>query len=872
MSTPRATMRLQFHRGFTFADARALTPYFASLGVSHLYASPIMAARQGSAHGYDVVDPTRINPELGGEDEFRRLVDELRRHGLGLIVDIVPNHMAVGSDNPWWMDVLAHGPASRYARYFDIDWDPPSRHLSGKVLLPVLGKPYGAALEAGEIALAPDNERSGIVIRYFDHTFPVTPGEAFDESGLADFNAASPRGRERLHDLLERQHYRLAWWRTANDEINWRRFFDINGLAALRIEDHEVFEAVHAAVFRLYRDGLIDGLRIDHVDGLSKPAKYCRELRARLGAMASARDAGLGPDYIIVEKILARDEDLPAEWLTDGTTGYDFMNEISALLHRPSGEAALRDLWVRVSGRPGDFDDEEQLARRQLLEQSFAAQRDALVETLYAMTQADLRTRDCPRAAIRRCLTEILVGLRVYRTYSGVDHASACDDAFLAEAVARARQACLPGDVWLVTMLAEWLAGKRVHPSLDELQDVALTRFQQLSAPLCAKAVEDTAFYRYGRLLSRNDVGFDPRQFACSAGEFHRRMKARATAWPRAMLATATHDHKRGEDVRARLAVLSEVAKDWARKVERWLKLSRQHCPSLAQTGTPTGGDLLILFQTIVGAWPLGLMPADRAGVITYADRIARWQQKAVREAKLHSDWSAPNEAYEQAAADYIGWLFSGQSKVLTELAAFAQRIAAAGAAKALAQVLVRLTAPGVPDTYQGTELWDFSLVDPDNRAPVDFAARQKALNSAPYAELVRKWPDGRIKQLVIARSLALRKEKPRLFAEGQYVALQTSGPMAEDVVAFARVTPDASAIAAFARFTLHDIQKRGVHALPLLRCKQTRILIPPELRATFSDVLVPERSLSLGRDIKIERIFGRLPIALLSRVSQAAK
>jgi (1->4)-alpha-D-glucan 1-alpha-D-glucosylmutase len=545
MSAPRATMRLQFHRGFSFANARSLAPYFTSLGISHVYASPIMTARRGSTHGYDVVDPTRINPELGGESEFRGLVGELRRHGLGLIVDIVPNHMAIGSDNRWWMDVLAHGPGSRYAGHFDIDWDPPDRSLTGKVLLPVLGQPYGDALEANEIRLEQNNDGTGLVIRYFDQTFPIAAGETFSGADLAEFDAALPRGRERLHDLLERQHYRLAWWRTANDEINWRRFFDINELAAIRVEDHEVFEAVHATVLRLYQESLIDGVRVDHVDGLSMPKKYCRELRERFRNLDNARPThvGTGSAYIVVEKILKRDERLPSEWLADGTTGYDFMDEVSALLHDPAGEAPLRDFWQHISGRPGDFDDEERLARRQILERSFSAQREALVEAFYAVAQRDLKTRDCTLAAIRRCLTEILVWFRVYRIYSRVGHASSDDRAFLLKVVACAGETCLPGDVWLVTMLGEWLSGRRIHPKLDRLQDVALARFHQLSATLCAKAVEDTAFYRYGRLLSRSDVGFEPRQFACSIDEFHRRMRTRAAELPHGMLATATHDH-----------------------------------------------------------------------------------------------------------------------------------------------------------------------------------------------------------------------------------------------------------------------------------------------------------------------------------------
>ncbi len=859
-------MRLQLHRGLRFADAASLASYFAALGISHIYASPIMTARRGSMHGYDAIDLTCVNPELGGEDAFRRFVAELRRHELGLIVDIVPNHMAIGSANAWWMDVLRHGRGSAYARYFDIDWEPPNRALAGKILLPVLGRPYGEALEAGEITLDRDTERSAFVIRYFDHVFPLAPGQALNEAALRDFDAASAQGRDRLHALLERQHYRLAWWRTANDEINWRRFFDINELVALRVEDEDVFEAVHAKLFRLYGEGLIDGVRVDHIDGLTEPEKYCRALRQRLRALESKRppDTPSGEAYIVVEKILARDEVLPGQWLADGTTGYDFMDEVSAVLHDERGGPVLRDLWQRVSGRPGDFETEEELARRQILERSFFAQREALVETLSALAQSRLATRDYSRAAIRRCLTEILVSFRVYRTYARVDHAAPADKAFLSQAIARATQTCLPGDRQLLSTLGNWLDGNSIRPSLDQLQNVALARFEQLSAPLCAKAVEDTAFYRYGSLLSRNDVGFDPRVFAWSAGEFHRRMDERSAAFPHAMLATATHDHKRGEDVRARLAVLSEIPQDWARAVERWIALSRSSRTAAADEQIPSGGDLAMLFQIIVGAWPHGLEIADQAGLAAFADRITAWQRKALREAKLHSDWSAPNEAYERAAADTIAWLFGGGSTLLAELAAFARRIAAAGAANGLAQMLVKLTAPGVPDIYQGCEYWDLSLVDPDNRSAVDFAARQRSLGTASLDELLATWQDGRLKQFVMTRILALRKKMPGLFSAGKYVPLTTSGPQAERVAAFARTSSDAAVIVAFCRFNMRsaDGDCGGLH---VLQCSETCVAIPRELNGIFLDVVRPERTVSVTSPIAAQQLLDRMPIVALT-------
>jgi malto-oligosyltrehalose synthase len=869
MTTPRATMRLQFHSRFTFGDATLLVPYFAALGVSHVYASPIMTARPGSIHGYDVVDPTRVNPELGGEEELRRLVYELRRHELGLIVDIVPNHVAVGSHNAWWMDVLANGRNSRYAKFFDIDWTPDDPHLRGKVLLPILGRPYGDALGAGEITLRRDNKQKHW-IHYVDHAFPCSVDVA---SGLNDaspdaFDPASAAGRERLDKLLESQHYRLAWWRSANDEINWRRFFDINELAAIRVEDDEVFEAVHATLFRLYAQGVVDGVRVDHIDGLSLPGSYCRKLRERLRLLEKQRpaDAPGGAAYFVVEKILAHDERLPKNWETDGTTGYDFMDEVNALQHDAAGAQPLRDLWQRISGRSGDFASEEELARRQILNRSFSAQREAAVQALYQIAQSHLGTRDISRAAIGRCLTEILVNFPVYRTYAQVDHASASDRTFLSRAIASANVTCLLTDRWLLETLGEWLSGKRTRPETDHLQAVALARFQQLSAPLSAKAVEDTAFYRYGRLISRNDVGFDAARLACSPSEFHRRMQARAANLPHSMLATATHDHKRGEDVRARLSVLSELADDWVHAVERWLKLSGYSRSADDRTRMPSAGDLAILLQTIVGAWPVGLTAADQSGLAAYAKRIMAWQEKAVREAKLVSDWSAPNDAYEHAARDFIARLFAERSDLLAEVADFAHRIAPAGAANGLAQVLVKLTAPGVPDTYQGTEYWDLSLVDPDNRSSVDFAARQRSLAPTFPAELTSDWADGRIKQLTIARVLAVREKMPHVFSEGAYVPLETTGPLADHLLAFARILGKSAAVTAVCRSPAHLLSEDGSLTSSSNRWKETRIVLPPELHATtFLTKLARGESSHVEGRLEAERILSRLPVALLA-------
>jgi (1->4)-alpha-D-glucan 1-alpha-D-glucosylmutase len=817
---PRATLRLQFHKGFTFADAQAQTGYFKALGISHVYASPITVARAGSPHGYDVIDPTRVNPELGGEDALRRFVMALRDAGLGLIIDIVPNHMAADAANAWWWDVLARGPASRYAPYFDIDFDAEDNGVRRKVLLPVLGRPLREVLAAGEITLA--HEPDGPVLCYFQHRFP----------------AAEAIAGEPLEALLARQSYRLAWWRSANDAINWRRFFDINELIALRQEHAPAFEDTHRLILRLYVEGLIDGVRIDHVDGLSDPAAYCWTLRQRLEALTSERPAAAprGRAYLVVEKILLRDETLPTDWGCDGTSGYDAMNELSALQHDARGERALADLWHAVSGRPS-FAAEEQAARREIMARSFSGQLEACARAFHAVS--DTEGAELTRPALRRGLTELLAHFPVYRGY-GTAH----DRPFTTQAVAAAQRACLPQDRVVIDRLADWL-GQASLPA---------TRFWQLSAPVAAKAVEDTAFYRYGRLISRNDVGFDVERFSDDAPGFHARVLRRAKDFPHAMLATATHDHKRGEDVRARLAVISEHADEWSNLLPRWL----DQCRPLCRSDAPHPSDIAILLQMIVGAWPLDLDVADLAGRKAFAARLAQWQQKALREAKLHSDWTLPNEPYERAARDLLDALLVRDEApaLLAGLARCVERIAPAGAINGLAQTLLKLTLPGVPDIYQGTEFWDLSLVDPDNRRPVDFSARAAALTDAPLGSLLPHWRDGRIKQALIARVLMLRAAQPQLFADGNYEPLEVRGACADQIVAFARRRDRAIAVVVVPRIASAQLRKDGIIFDPAA-WEDTSVLLPD---VPLVDVLAGDGA----ADGACAVLLGRLPLALL--------
>ncbi|SEP41852.1 (1-_4)-alpha-D-glucan 1-alpha-D-glucosylmutase [Rhodospirillales bacterium URHD0017] len=789
--TPRATLRLQFHRGFAFADAEALVPYFARLGVSHLYASPIATARPGSQHGYDVIDATRINPELGGKAGLRALSSALAKSGMGMILDIVPNHMAADTANAWWADVLRHGRASRFARWFDIDWE-----ADDKVLLPILGRPLDEVLAAGEL------ERDGDSFRYFSHRLPAVEGG------------------------LEEQHWRLAWWRSAGDRINWRRFFDINELVCLRMEEPEAFEAVHALPLRLHQEGIVDGLRIDHVDGLTDPAAYCQTLRARLGPGA----------WLVVEKILLAGETLPADWGCDGTTGYDFMDEVNALQHESAGERALAEAWSALSGRPADFAAEEEPARREILARSFGAQLDACA--------AGFAGGELAPPLLRRVLGELLAHFPVYRTYSRGGALSAADRAVLDRAAAGARRSCLATDRWAIDPLVRRFA--------EPDRRSAVARFQQLSAPIAAKAVEDTGFYRYGRLLSRNDVGFDPATFALDADAFHRRMQRRRADWPRALLATATHDHKRGEDVRARLAVLSGMAAEWAALQRDWVEASR----SLCRDGAPVAGDVALLLQTIVGAWPVDLDAGDRAGRRAFAERLAAWQQKALREAKLASDWAAIDEPYEAAARDFTTALVAEAAlpDLLQRIAALVHRIAPAGALNGLAQCLLRLTVPGVPDLYQGGELWDLSLVDPDNRRPVDWPRRVAGPPAGPLRELAAGWRDGRIKQALIARALTLRQRLSPLFEDGDYRPVRLEGPLADAMFAFVRRRPEAWALVVAPRLALR---------LPLASGDVR--LVPDGWRDT-AVVLddVPSGVVNAFDGAPLEVAAGRMPLAAL--------
>ena len=916
-TTPGATARLQLHRNFTFDDAVGCVPYLAELGVTHLYTSPILRARPGSMHGYDIVDHSVVNPELGGEAALQRLVATARLHGLGLIVDIVPNHMGVGgADNAWWLDVLEWGRASPYADFFDIDWNPPDPELRGRILVPFLGEPYGTCLEKGDIRLRFADGQ--LQATYGEHVFPIAfgfyqivlgsiaaqspdliavphtragmraavtnvraalrdlvaspAGQSAMDQALERYSPDTPEGRERLHLLLERQHYRLVWWQAAADEINWRRFFDVTSLAGLRAELPQVFDATHATIFRLYAAGLIDGVRIDHIDGLADPRAYCRKLRRRLETEAAARpaDAPVGPPYIVVEKILAGHERLPVDWQTDGTTGYDFMDQVGALLHDPAGEAPLTALWTDLTGSTDDFEAEERAARHLTLRDALASELNATAAALHRVARRDRTTRDYTLTAIRRALVEILVHFPVYRLYAGLAGRPETDDRVIARAMAGARRQMRATDRPLLDMIGDWLGGDAPRASppgpLRRERLRAIVRFEQLSSPVAAKSVEDTAFYRYGRLLSRNDVGSNPGQFSLTPSAFHAACQERGRRYPHALLATATHDHKRGEDVRARLAVLSEIPEEWAAQLARWTRLNTPLKREIEGGPAPDPADEVMLYQMLVGAW-LPRIVGD-GDVQDLAERVAAWQLKALREAKRHTAWVAPDEAYEAACRDFLFLMLdpTRSSRLWEEIAGFAARIAPAGAINGLTQTVLRLTTPGVPDLYQGTDLWDGSLVDPDNRGPVDYALRRDMLGTrkAPI-QLVDEWQSGQIKQAVIARCLALRRSLPALFGGSTYQPLAIEGPQADHLIAFAR-EHGGDAIITVA--TIRPASLLSAHPLPVIPAElwqDTAIVLPASLAGRGFRGVLDETTVPIGgARFRAASALVRLPIAVL--------
>jgi (1->4)-alpha-D-glucan 1-alpha-D-glucosylmutase len=808
VSRPRATYRVQLTPDFGFDHAAAIAGYLARLGISHFYSSPVLQAAPGSTHGYDVVDHSRVNAELGGEQGHARLCRELGANHLGQVLDIVPNHMAIaGRHNRWWWDVLENGRSSRYATFFDVAWDPPERKLRDTILMPILGDHYGRVLEAGQLRL--DREGVRLVVRYFEHEVPIDPrsyelvlGDGFDGLGMlfAEVPVVRPEDRpgalrrhlakeallarlerldagaeldarvamintdvDRLDVLLDQQNYRLARWQTAGFELDYRRFFDVASLAALRMEDPEVFADTHVLILEWLRLGVLDGVRVDHPDGLRDPLGYLDHLRRTAPAA-----------WIAVEKILAVGEELPEAWPVAGTTGYDFLNRALGLFVDPTGERPMTVAYSRFTNEPAPFADVVYESKQQVMRELLASDVSRLTELFARVCEGNRRYRDYTRPELAECLREVLACLAVYRTYVRPgEPPTPADRASLAAALAGARRRRPQLDADLVELL-----GRIVLLEYDERSDHAAelaARFQQTSGPVAAKGVEDTAMYRYHRLVALNEVGGDPDRFGVSQEAFHLACARAAARWPAGMLALSTHDTKRSEDVRARLAVLSEIPEVWADAVDRWSALNERHRTG----GEPDRNAEYLLYQTLVGAWPIG------------RERLLPYLEKAVREAKAYTSWLAPSAGYERALRDFAAGVLASPEFV-ADLEAFLATVVPAGRTNSLAMKLLCLTAPGVGDVYQGTELWDLSLVDPDNRRPVDFALRARllaeldAVGDGAGAVARERCDEGLPKLLVVSRALRLRAARPEAF-EGAYDELPVVGAQAPHAVAFCR-------------------------------------------------------------------------------------
>ena len=955
---PQATYRLQLNRSLTFADARRLVPYLAKLGISHCYVSPFLKARPGSPHGYDIVDHQSFNPEIGSESEFREFVATLHAHGLRLILDIVPNHMAVAtSDNAWWMDVLENGPSSPYAGYFDIDWMPLKPDLANKVLLPVLGDQFGRVLEKGGLQLVFKEGRFSI--QYFEQRFPiaarsssrilkhrleelvaqVTPDDSqliefqsiltaighlpprtevdratieegrreqeviqrrlndvcLQSSSIRDFVTENVRlfngspGNSRSYDLLDEllldQAYRLAYWRIAADEINYRRFFDINELAAICMESPAVFNEAHALVCRLVEERLVDGLRIDHPDGLYDPLDYF----TKVVAAVSREDEATGFDneafprvYLVVEKILGRGEHLPTEWPVHGTTGYDFLNAANGLFVDRSNAKTFDAIYAKFTQQKMDFKMLAYHCKKVIMDASMSSEISVLGHVLDRISEQDRSSRDFTLRGLTEAIREVIACFPVYRTYITAAGVVERDQRFLETAVTRAKRMNPAVNESIFDFVRDILMLKYpVHATEESrlMQQRFVSRFQQVTSPIMAKAVEDTAFYINNRLVSLNEVGGDPEKFGITPSVFHQQNIDRLSHWPNSLLASSTHDTKRSEDVRARVSVLSELPGEWKKHIFRWSRVNQKRKKEVDGEPAPSRNDEYMLYQILIGTWPLEMSSPDQTS--QYIQRIQQYMLKACREAKVHTSWISPHVDYEQAICDFVSGILSESPSrgFLSTFVPFARRIAEFGIWNSVALTLLKLTCPGVPDFYQGTELWDFSLVDPDNRRPVDFALREQLLDELDeeleeggspelLSRLIESRHDGSLKLFVIRQLLKHRRCYPDVHAHGSYAPLATSGHWQDHICAFGRAGGDYRIITVVPRFLTQLLPQDDVLRPHLVDWEDTAVTLPREFtRSDYRNVLTGElvHFDQADGNVPVSMILGDFPLAVLS-------
>jgi (1->4)-alpha-D-glucan 1-alpha-D-glucosylmutase len=926
-----ATYRIQLHEGHGFAAARDLASYLDALGISHVYASPYFAAQPGSPHGYDLIDPKRLNPELGSEQDYLEWMRALAARGMGHIVDFVPNHMAASPLNRWWHDVLENGVAALSVDHFDIEWSPPTEALRNKVLLPVLGAQYGEVLEKGELTL--EREGGGFFVRYWERCFPVSPPTLAPllaraaatlglpdtdsrrqdlesiASGLARLVAEEPKERAREKEVLKRrlaslaeddlvarsidaeiarmngtpgdprsfddldrllvdQNYRLAYWRVATEEINYRRFFEINDLAAIRMECDAVFADMHELLLDLVAAGHVQGVRLDHVDGLYDPKGYFDALRRALDSARARGRRGKNdgqPIWVLAEKILSTGESLPTSWAIDGTTGYDFLAITNGLFIDPRAEEACTNIHRKLTGDTRTFGEHAHEAKRTILRSSMASELQMLAIRLDRIAMRDRRSRDFTLATLRRALGETIAAFSVYRTYVRPDGSHVSTDTQL---VTRAIRLARRKNPEVSPSVFAFLRDQLLFESKRDLDDTAAfaMRFQQLTGPVVAKGSEDTAFYTHVRFVALNEVGSSPDRFGSSLASFHAMNADHLAHWPRTMTTTATHDTKRGEDVRARLAVLSEIPRAFAAWVDECRAIAAPYTTVLdeetPEIRAPSASDQLLFFQTVLGAFPLAHAADDR-----FSHRVVEYMVKAAREAKQNTSWLSPDDAYEEALRAFVTGVLADEA-FLESLEAKTTAIATYGASNGLAQVLLKIASPGVPDTYQGSEMWDFRLVDPDNRAPVDYAAMRAALASlegASTRELVESFRDGRIKLHVLSRALRLRRKLPTLFLEGTYQPIDAG----EEIVAFVREHTKGAVACAVTRFPYRVTRGRAPWARGDVwggaDDPHARMIHLPAGR--WRDALGTHRMLDVGPSgVAAREVFRELPVALLVR------